>query len=686
VGAGLVDVPDTPAGDPAAAVMTPEKVQSVLGTVPEDERNCAKCGKPVGRGTAERAGRPKGFCGTCRTEFDFHTNAPTLQPGELVAGQYEILGPLAHGGLGWIYLGRDKQVSDRWVVLKGLLNASDPDAAAAAVAERRFLAEIDHASIVNIYNFVTHAGAGYIVMEYVGGESLNSKLKARRRANNDVADPLPVPEAIAYVLGVLPAFSYLHDRGMVYNDLKPANVMAVGDSVKLIDLGAVMRADDMAAAIFGTEGFQAPEVAADGPSAASDIYTVGRTLAVLTLKFAFHAGKYQYALPSPADEPLFAKWESYYRFLLKATAPHPDDRFASIADMEDQLLGVLQEIVAVTRGAPVITASSHFGPDRIPALLADAADNGFQSTDADWRVLPRLKIDPEDPAAGFLVNLPDIEPQRVLELIASAEGSGQITATREVQLRRARCLIEMSKAGARATAAESLLGQVEADDPWDWRVTWLRGMGLLLDGRWHEAAGRFSQVWTDLPGEQAPMLAVALAAEREGEMERAAEIYTRVLQTDRTYVSAAFGLARCRAAQGDRGGAVNAYRAIPNSSSTYMEAQIAATRTMVDDSNGGPPTADELAAAAQNVERMQLDASERAKLSADILERALTSVGDGTLAETHSTRLFGHTLTEKSLRTALSDAYRNMARLTPDTAETHRLIDKANLVRPRTLL
>ena len=79
---------------------------------------------------------------------------PKLAPGELVAGQYEVLGCLAHGGLGWIYLAQDRNVSDRWVVLKGLLNTGDADAMAAAVAERQFLAQVEHPNIVRIYNFV----------------------------------------------------------------------------------------------------------------------------------------------------------------------------------------------------------------------------------------------------------------------------------------------------------------------------------------------------------------------------------------------------------------------------------------------------------------------------------------------------------------------------------------------------
>ena len=72
--------------------------------------------RPVARRPARP--RPRGSARNCRTRYSF---SPKLVPGELVAGQYEVLGCLAHGGLGWIYLARDRNVSDRWVVLKGLL-------------------------------------------------------------------------------------------------------------------------------------------------------------------------------------------------------------------------------------------------------------------------------------------------------------------------------------------------------------------------------------------------------------------------------------------------------------------------------------------------------------------------------------------------------------------------------------
>ncbi|MEA2685658.1 MAG: serine/threonine-protein kinase PknG, partial [Actinomycetota bacterium] len=149
IGAGLVDVPPAPPVDPDAVILADP-------TVAENKRFCSNCGSPVGRSRDGSPGRSSGFCPTCRNPFDF---VPKLRRGEIVGRQYEVMGCLAHGGLGWIYLARDKAVNDRWVVLKGLLDSGDQAAMAVAVAERRFLAELDHPAIVVIYNFVTDRGA-----------------------------------------------------------------------------------------------------------------------------------------------------------------------------------------------------------------------------------------------------------------------------------------------------------------------------------------------------------------------------------------------------------------------------------------------------------------------------------------------------------------------------------------------
>ena len=656
--------------------MSEEKIAGVLGEKPEDERFCSACGQPVGRSSGDQPGRIQGFCGNCRTRFDFVTNTPKLVAGDVVGGQYKILGPIAHGGMGWIYLGQDTAVSNRWVVLKGLLNEDDADAVASAVAERQFLARIEHGSIVNIYNFVTWEGAGYIVMEFVGGQSLNSKLKDRRKSNGGQPNPLPVTEAISYMLGVLPALGYLHDLGLVYNDLKPANMMAVGDTVKLIDVGGVMQADDDSAAIFGTQGFQAPEVASMGPSIASDLFTVGRTLAVMCLNFVFHQGDYQYGLPTPSDEPLFDRWESFYRFLLKATAEHPDDRFQTADEMGEQLLGVLREIVAISERSPRATSSNLFGGDRLAGImLEDASVVG-----ADWRALPAPKISPDDPGAAFLYDLPELDPQSTIRLLDEALAAGTAPDSTEVRLRRAREIID---AGG---SAVDLIRAVEGADPWDWRVGWYRSLQALRDGQFTKAAEGFSRVWTDLPGELAPKQAVALAAELAGEYQRAADLYAEVIGVDASYVSAAFGLARCRVAAGDRHGAVDAYRAVPPSSATYTEAQVASARVLAGQDSDVAPSAADIAAAAGTIEAARIDGAAKSKLATEVLAQALRSIETGAMPEDKSARVFGNPLTIKGLRRSLETTYRDLARVAETAEERFELVDKANAVRVPSLI
>ena len=90
---------------------------------------------------------------------------------------------------------------------------------------------VEHPLIVEIYNFVSDAdGARYIVMEYVPGVSLKDILKRRQADNGGVMNPLPVDWALAYIIEIIPAFTYLHDRGLLYCDFKPDNVLQVGDS------------------------------------------------------------------------------------------------------------------------------------------------------------------------------------------------------------------------------------------------------------------------------------------------------------------------------------------------------------------------------------------------------------------------------------------------------------------------
>ncbi|WP_188278140.1 serine/threonine-protein kinase [Streptomyces sp. CBMA152] len=389
LGAGLVTVPGVPRPDPAKAVMEhPE--------VPERKRFCSKsdCGAPVGRSRGERAGRTEGFCTKCGHPYSF---VPKLHEGDIVHGQYEVVGCLAHGGLGWVYLAIDRAVSDRWVVLKGLLDTGDQDAMAAAISERRFLAEIEHSNIVRIYNFVEHLDQstgsldGYIVMEYVGGKSLK-EIANDRRGTDGRRDPLPVEQACAYGIEALEALGHLHSRNLLYCDFKVDNAIQTEDQLKLIDMGAVRRMDDDESAIYGTVGYQAPEVAESGPSVASDLYTVARTLAVLTFDFQGYTNVFADSLPDPDNIEVFRTYESFYRLLVRATDPDPARRFASAQEMAEQLTGVLREVVSLQTGRPRPSLSTLFGTElRVPDTQLFAELTGDVSA-LGARVLPPSRL------------------------------------------------------------------------------------------------------------------------------------------------------------------------------------------------------------------------------------------------------------------------------------------------------
>ena len=113
------DDPAHSEGDPAAAILADPQV-------PEGRRFCGNtgCGKPVGRSSNGNPGRTEGFCTQCGARYSF---VPKLSRGDLVGAQYDVQGCIAHGGLGWIYLAVDRNVHNRWVVIKGLLNSGDAE-------------------------------------------------------------------------------------------------------------------------------------------------------------------------------------------------------------------------------------------------------------------------------------------------------------------------------------------------------------------------------------------------------------------------------------------------------------------------------------------------------------------------------------------------------------------------------
>ncbi|MDI9928108.1 MULTISPECIES: serine/threonine-protein kinase [Rhodococcus] len=713
LGGGLVDVPRVEPIDPATAVMSDP-------TVPQHKRFCWKCNAKVGRSEPGEPDVAMGICPHCGATFDF---TPLLEPGDRVVGQYDVQGCIAHGGLGWIYLAIDRNVSDRWVVLKGLLHFGDEEAHAVAVAERQFLAEVAHPGVVKIYNFVEQprsdgSTVGFIVMEYVGGRSLRDILTAC----GDGAR-LPVEQALAYVLEVLPALGYLHSIGLVYNDLKPENIMVSDDQIKLIDLGAVAGIEDYGY-LYGTVGYQAPEIVKTGPTVASDIFTVGRTLAVLTLDMPSKNGKYLDGLPSAEESEVLQQFPSLYRLLLRATHEDPTRRFRSADEFAGQATGVLREILAIRTGVERPGLSTVFSPPR--TTFGTEQSVGRTDTYVDGTVrhermtaaevvaaLPVPLVDPNDPSAPLLAAAVHVEPRQTLDSLQHAKRNGIERVTAGAESNRSagssspvELSLEITLAEVKAhldlgnvVDATDILAKVQSTDHTadPWRVQWYAGLIALLHHEYDSAFTNFDNVLGAMPGELAPKLALGATSELLGHVAagnkeeaekwraRAEGLYRAVWRTNRGIVSSAFGLARQLQRRGDQTGAIAALDQVPISSRHYSMARMTSVLTLLMDRSRAELSEADFRSAARRVALLPKAESRALQMRTLVLAMALDWIVSGHAATAEREPILSVPFTEDGLRRGTEKGLRALARNATDRAHRFSLVDLANAIRPRSL-
>ena len=661
---------------------------------------------------------------------------PVLQPGDVVAGQYEIMGVIAHGGMGWIYLAQDHYVAGRVVVLKGLHSTENPDEAAAAAAEREFLADITHPGIVQIFNFIDdpRVPGGFTVMEYVGGPSLRAW---RNASKSGVLEP---DIAIAYLLEVLPALDYLHSRGVVYNDLKPDNIIVTEDRVTLIDMGAVSGIGAFGF-IYGTKGFQAPEVASQGPSIASDVYTVGRTLASLVVDLPQTDGVYDPGIPTPAEEPLFRQYTSLYRLIARCCDEDSARRFTTLPELEAQLLGVLREVVAVRDGRTFPAQHSLFSPQRTTfgtkhlVFRTDQLIDGIaRSVDITPQevvaALPSPLIDRSDVGAAMLQGSSYAEPRETLEMLRHAMSTPQYEHSVEIPFGVVRTMLDLGLTGQARAWLRSLSERFGAN----WRYCWYAGVVETLLGNFDAAKNSFAQVLCQLPGEAAPKLALAAVSELilqdeglqdsellDDELAPAAaglaqhlcdvpntvfehmaasgvadatwsmhtlspvglrfhtiRLYALVWMTNPTTVSSAFGLARMLMCEGEVDLAIKALDKVPNASRHYRMAQLTAILCLV----AGQPTEAQIRLAARRLEQIPSTEPRFLQIKVSVIEAGLTHLREHGSAG--PAPLFEYPFTMRELRRGLAHTLRAQARIAPYPRHRYALVDMANKVRPAT--
>jgi serine/threonine protein kinase len=190
--------------------------------------------------------------------------------------RYEISGVAGYGGMGTVYIARDR-VLDRDVAVK-VLGIADQKGSRAARLQREshILARLDHPGIVPVHDAGTLAdGRAFYVMKLVKG----------RRLDALIADRVPLAERLTVFGRILDAVAFAHAHGIVHRDLKPENVMVGGfGEVFVMDWGVAQDGGaDAEAAVVGTPGFMPPEQeqALGAVDRRADIYALGAILAHL---------------------------------------------------------------------------------------------------------------------------------------------------------------------------------------------------------------------------------------------------------------------------------------------------------------------------------------------------------------------------------------------------------------------
>ncbi|MBL8211387.1 MAG: serine/threonine-protein kinase [Bryobacterales bacterium] len=277
----------------------------------------------------------------------------SLIPGTRI-GPYEILAEIGEGGMGKVFRGRDTRL-DRVVAVKVMTQdrTNNPDMQRRFQQEARAVSALNHPNICALFDVGEYNSCAYLVMEYIDGETLASRLRR---------GPLAVDEALGYARQILAALEHAHGKGIIHRDLKPANIMLVGSgnqcSAKLLDFGlakALPSRDGEASLdekteilntdpehIVGTPAYLPPEVLRGQPAdVRSDLHSFGAVLyEMLTARRAFAAtGKGDVYAAILRDEvaPLSQFRDDVPRalewILRRCLAKTPADRWQTAADL-----------------------------------------------------------------------------------------------------------------------------------------------------------------------------------------------------------------------------------------------------------------------------------------------------------------------------------------------------------------
>jgi eukaryotic-like serine/threonine-protein kinase len=265
-------------------------------------------------------------------------------------GPYEIISQIGSGGMGEVYKARDTRLG-REVAIKVVAE----DFSRRIELEARTIASLNHPCICALHDI----GPNYLVMEYIEGETLAARIKS---------GPLPLDETLRIAIAIAGALGAAHAKGIVHRDLKPGNIMLTETGAKLLDFGLAKYQPDAPvseetmtrsitgdAQVVGTLLYMSPEqLQGKAADARSDIFAFGAVLyEMVTGKRAFDRQSSSDIIiavgreePTPLRELVKDVPEELKRIIKRCLRKQPEDRYASVAEVEQEL----EECRKVTSG------------------------------------------------------------------------------------------------------------------------------------------------------------------------------------------------------------------------------------------------------------------------------------------------------------------------------------------------
>ena len=284
-----------------------------------------------------------------------------LEPGSRL-GPYEIESLIGAGGMGQVYRARDSRL-DRVVAIKVLPGRFADDDARRQRFEReaRVISRLNHPHICTLHDIGTEQGVGYLVMEYIDGETLAAAVGK---------GSLPVPVAVTYARQLAEGLERAHEAGIVHRDIKPGNVMLGESGAKLLDFGLAKRSqgpvmpglgnageaagspenpDTLALSrmtllgtVMGTAPYMSPEQARGEPAdAIADQFSLGATLYEMLTRQQPFRGETTYAIvdsllmdtPEPIRQLRPEVPAELEALVMRCLEKEPEKRFGTTAEL-----------------------------------------------------------------------------------------------------------------------------------------------------------------------------------------------------------------------------------------------------------------------------------------------------------------------------------------------------------------